>query len=196
MDWNFNKISLMASRSRRTLRGCVDWNSDECTATGWKDKSHPTWVRGLKQKIGVLPSRGSRSRTLRGCVDWNLLKEIIIIIWGVAPYVGAWIETDTTTSGMTAIIRSHPTWVRGLKRKVVGICIAEGVIAPYVGAWIETDVITYSVRNNESHPTWVRGLKLVVCHLVAQTLESHPTWVRGLKRLIFLESKTFYTLTI
>lgn len=25
---------------------------------------------------------------------------------------------------------------------------------------------------------------------------SHPTWVRGLKRIIFLESKTFYTLTI
>ena len=54
--------------------------------------------------------------------------------------MGAWIETDTTTSGMTAIIRSHPTWVRGLKRKVVGICIAEGVIAPYVGAWIETQI--------------------------------------------------------
>lgn len=29
-----------------------------------------------------------------------------------------------------------------------------------------------------------------------QNMQSHPTWVRGLKRIIFLESKTFYTLTI
>ena len=113
--------------------------------------SHPTWVRGLKPKMG-------NSKCLERAV---------------APYVGAWIETY---SG------------RSTDRK--------NGVAPYVGAWIETDVITYSVRNNESHPTWVRGLKLVVCHLVAQTLESHTTWVRGLKRLIFLESKTFYTLTI
>lgn len=35
---------------------------------------------------------------------------------------------------------------------------------------------------------------MIFRHLL--NMRSHPTWVRGLKRLIFLESKTFYTLTI
>ena len=38
-----------------------------------------------------------------------------------------------------------------------------------------------------------------LCTLIFSLLlnmQSHPTWVRGLKRLIFLESKTFYILTI
>ena len=32
------------------------------------EKSHPTWVRGLKQKDGLILWEGE-SRTLRGCVD-------------------------------------------------------------------------------------------------------------------------------
>ena len=32
----------------------------------------------------------------------------------VAPYVGAWIETNLVDS-ILAIASSHPTWVRGLK---------------------------------------------------------------------------------
>ena len=55
--------------------------------------SHPTWVRGLK----LITFRKK---------------------WGecsVAPYVGAWIETEI--AGQLAIqARSHPTWVRGLKQ--------------------------------------------------------------------------------
>lgn len=50
--------------------------------------------------------------------------------------------------------------------------------------------------NMQSHPTWVRGLKLSISITLCMMVWSHPTWVRGLKRLIFLESKTFYTLTI
>ena len=56
----------------------------------------------------------------------------------VAPYVGAWIETDVLKWKMGAIT-SHPTWVRGLKLGNSCSCIALSV----------------------SHPTWVRGLKLV-----------------------------------
>ena len=33
----------------------------------------------------------------------------------VAPYVGAWIETDVFRTDSRRC-RSHPTWVRGLKR--------------------------------------------------------------------------------
>ena len=32
-------------------------------------RSHPTWVRGLKQKVTNLERENGLSRTLRGCVD-------------------------------------------------------------------------------------------------------------------------------
>ena len=56
-------------------------------------ESHPVWVRGLKQKQGFK-------------VDAEI---------EVAPCMGAWIETDTTTC-----------------------IISEGLVAPCMGAWIET----------------------------------------------------------
>ena len=55
--------------------------------------SHPTWVRGLKQKIFGITNSG--------------------IV--VAPYVGAWIETYFFVLSCLSTW-SHPTWVRGLKR--------------------------------------------------------------------------------
>ena len=55
-------------------------------------ESHPTWVRGLKQ---------------RPRITWVSQHK-------VAPYVGAWIETiKLAFNALTAL--SHPTWVRGLK---------------------------------------------------------------------------------
>ena len=54
----------------------------------------------------------------------------------VAPYVGAWIETDKVDENGNKI-PSHPTWVRGLKQKWQANDI-EYSVAPYVGAWIET----------------------------------------------------------
>ena len=54
----------------------------------------------------------------------------------VAPYVGAWIETDVYIGGLLDK-GSHLTWVRGLKRIFAN--------KPYV--------------INMSHLTWVRGLK-------------------------------------
>ena len=57
-------------------------------------------------------------------------------------------------------MRSHPTWVRGLKHVIRPLAIA------LLG----------------SHPTWVRGLKLANFCLIRFLKRSHPTWVRGLKR--------------
>ena len=54
----------------------------------------------------------------------------------VAPYVGAWIETDA-----------------------IGEHLGAYAVAPYVGAWIETFVPKVVVLNIVSHPMWVRGLK-------------------------------------
>ena len=76
----------------------------------------------------------------------------------VAPYVGAWIETDVQLQKIE----------NGLVAPYVGAWIETfypdkvftlSGVAPYVGAWIET--CTYRVARNarRSHPTWVRGLK-------------------------------------
>ena len=58
-------------------------------------------------------------------------------------------------------VKSHPTWVRGLK-----LLLGKPVVA-----------------RDESHPTWVRGLKHISLLMVKGLCAwSHPTWVRGLKR--------------
>ena len=77
----------------------------------------------------------------------------------VAPYVGAWIETDPN-KGIKTQYKSHPTWVRGLK--LLSIC--------------------YEISNLRSHPTWVRGLKPNGVRKSCFSSRSHPTWVRGLKQ--------------
>ena len=78
--------------------------------------SHPTWVRGLKPTLLYVSSLHTK----------------------VAPYVGAWIETDTLKNML-------PSYV----------------VAPYVGAWIETYEVFLRYPGSKSHPTWVRGLKLL-----------------------------------
>ena len=59
-------------------------------------------------------------------------------------------------------IKSHPTWVRGLKHLCCNMTAA----------------------HHKSHPTWVRGLKLYTTSGTETGGKSHPTWVRGLKRSI------------
>ena len=76
--------------------------------------SHPTWVRGLKPSLH----------------PWLRLSGL------VAPYVGAWIETE-------------------MKKKT----FYPNPVAPYVGAWIETIIKNWNINKLQSHPTWVRGLK-------------------------------------
>ena len=77
--------------------------------------SHPTWVRGLKHFVDVIHRRWCTSHPtwVRG------LKRVIPATKSeaikVAPYVGAWIETEPKTG------------TEGAR-----------VVAPYVGAWIET----------------------------------------------------------
>ena len=56
-------------------------------------------------------------------------------------------------------MRSHPTWVRGLKHLSEHVEHLCHNVAPYVGAWIETRSSYYQPTKFMSHPTWVRGLK-------------------------------------
>ena len=60
------------------------------------------------------------------------------MLYLVAPYVGAWIETTQHCHIFVAL-----------------------TVAPYVGAWIETFSLYRNVFRQQSHPMWVRGLKLV-----------------------------------
>ena len=82
--------------------------------------SHPTWVRGLKLAQ----------------ISFSVPPE------DVAPYVGAWIETN---------ILVHLS--------------CRHCVAPYVGAWIETILTLWYIKIQQSHPTWVRGLKLSQCDI-------------------------------
>ena len=99
---------------------------------------------------------------------------------GVAPYVGAWIETQSKIRYFVAS-ESHPTWVRGLKRRTYWRNRTAKEVAPYVGAWIETIGGLFGSSSSKSHPTWVRGLKLSIAAPLLSHIRSHPTWVRGLK---------------
>ena len=76
----------------------------------------------------------------------------------VASYMGAWIET-LNSAQTHELLKSHPTWVRGLKligvypnitylRRILHGCVdwnlqlqpymSKDVVASYMGAWIET----------------------------------------------------------
>ena len=57
-------------------------------------KSHPTWVRGLKQNVPVDQVDGlwSHPTWVRGLKRSSLSPGFAYL--GVAPYVGAWIETE------------------------------------------------------------------------------------------------------
>ena len=57
----------------------------------------------------------------------------------VTPFVGVWIETDAVMIVADEVIRSHPSWVCGLKLPL------QGVLEP----------------QSTSHPSWVCGLKHV-----------------------------------
>ena len=99
--------------------------------------SHPTWVRGLKlscsiilaMAIFVAPYMGAWIETRKG--------PLYVACHKVAPYMGAWIETDSVID-INPQVKSHPTWVRGLKP--LSVCLL--------------------IKKSASHPTWVRGLKL------------------------------------
>ena len=77
--------------------------------------SHPTWVRGLKH------------------TNRQGLKKPVL----VAPYVGAWIETQMslTRRSVRLVAPYVGAWIEtqmSLTRRSVRL------VAPYVGAWIET----------------------------------------------------------
>ena len=101
--------------------------------------SHPVWVRGLKLCSGHWASQMVVSHPVwvrglkRVSKDLHYLSRN-----GVAPRVGAWIETRSNNYPRTSRHRSHPVWVRGLKPGDFKLTTELAEVAPRVGAWIET----------------------------------------------------------
>ena len=57
---------------------------------------------------------------------------------GVAPFTGAWIETDEQVPDEGITAESHPLRVRELKQFATQNRSRFRVVAPFTGAWIET----------------------------------------------------------
>ena len=99
-------------------------------------QSHPVWVRGLKLSVK----------------SWQSYKG------GVAPCMGAWIETN-----------------------VIALFSGTGCVAPCMGAWIETSSLSLEISHLEVAPcmgAWIETRSMIAICMQAQ---SHPVWVRGLK---------------
>ena len=79
-------------------------------------QSHPSWVRGLKRFVPCCSHRKVESHPswVRGLKQ--IEEEEAQEGSGVAPLVGAWIETEELINKIVDSL-SHPSWVRGLKLK-------------------------------------------------------------------------------
>ena len=76
--------------------------------------------------------------------------------------------------------RSHPTWVRGLKRTGSEGWVSDRV-APYVGAWIETSASSVPLNSFSVAPYVGAWIETIAVFASLISFVSHPTWVRGLK---------------
>ena len=101
----------------------------------------------------------------------------------VAPYMGAWIETQGGSVDGWKATGSLPIWERGLKLEI-GKKIGKAIwVAPYMGAWIETKAFFTKVEPpTVSLPIWERGLKPRPYLLKDGRVSSLPIWERGLKQ--------------
>ena len=143
-------------------------------------KSHPSWVCGLKLLV-VCISPKHLCHTLRGCVDWNRIAMTLILLlrchtlrgcvdWNLY-ILKVYIEKDSHTlrgcvdwncrflAHVLPWFQSHPSWVCGLKL----------IITPA------------ALTRTTSHPSWVCGLKLFLHYTIIHPVGSHPSWVCGLK---------------
>ena len=79
------------------------------------------------------------------------------------------------------LIKSHPSWVCGLKHHHLVISLGTKSVTPFVGVWIETCYLLLCAMCVSSHPSWVCGLKLKMHFIRNFKIRSHPSWVCGLK---------------
>ena len=161
VNWNYNWKGITSCAANRSLRGSVSWNSKSALALALSCWSLPTWERELKLEVRIfrmfceksLPpwERELKHRDvssyydsklncfLRGSVSWNFNDQKSTSVRWIAPYVGAWVETDKTN-----------------------LTNQRRLIAPCMGAWIETQFAQMRYCSNIlSLPAWERELKEV-----------------------------------
>ncbi len=97
----------------------------------------------------------------------------------VAPYVGAWIETIPSFC-KDAASKSHPTWVRGLKHTNITNIKDIYYVAPYVGAWIETRTQIYLQEKNTVAPyvgAWIETSITQTCTAISLVAPYVGAWI-------------------
>ena len=83
---------------------------------------------------------------------------------------------------MQILVRSRPSWARGLKLATLHICERDGIVAPLVGAWIETGASRPSCRQSTVAPlvgAWIETKDTATWS--PGRAGSRPSWARGLK---------------
>ena len=63
----------------------------------------------------------------------------------VTPFVGVWIETEKVKF-LVEPVRSHPSWVCGLKHLLDDNLVYPLLVTPFVGVWIETVMLPLIAR--------------------------------------------------
>ena len=79
---------------------------------------------------------------------------------GVAPRVGAWIETGkkNTHNDRAGVAPRVGAWI---ETSILSAPNTVTLVAPRVGAWIETRGTLHYISSKTSLPVWERGLKLL-----------------------------------
>ena len=80
------------------------------------------------------------------------------------------------------MIRSHPSWVRGLKRQDYNKHEGRWLVAPLVGAWIETSRVRQQFSQEQVAPLVGAWIETPNAPEIRPYNASHPSWVRGLKQ--------------
>ena len=137
------------------------------------------WIETHRQGLQQAPTI---CHTLRGCVDWNL------------SYANYWPHP----------LRSHPSWVCGLKLISSSWLLKSFMSHPSWVCGLKPELDSIGMQQTLSHPSWVCGLKLKIWYLIQKRKKvtpfvgvwietdvyiltrlsdmSHPSWVCGLKQ--------------
>ncbi len=147
-----------------------------------RQKSHPTWVRGLKSNDTVDKVSLTVGRTHTGAWVEIDLGGVYKTTKDVAPTRVRGLKSRTSKTRLTTS-SSHSSRVRGLKYYTGGLQVHTGTSHSSRVRGLKSKMDDKLVLN-KSHSSRVRGLKWADVMSQAQTILSHSSRVRGLKFLL------------
>ena len=137
------------------------------------------WIETFK---ALVASDWFLGHTLRGCVDWN--NELSLVMISYMRSHPSWVcglKHRHCTSKHTSI-KSHPSWVCGLK---LSLSHKHSRFSRHtLRGCVDWNLCKRSAKFPwlTSHPSWVCGLKLNGMKSHNIRVLSHPSWVCGLKQ--------------